>query len=69
MKTWITEDHKSRTLIIMDHKQKILSMKYGEGQVEYYGKKGMSLLGSMIIECVILDEKKMHSNIHLWITL
>ena len=50
------EDKNSRRLIILDHKQKILSMKYREGQVEYYGKKGMSLLGSMIVECVDQDD-------------
>ena len=56
VKQWIKEDNKSRILVVMDHKQKVLSMKYREGQVEYYGKKGMSLLGSMIIECVIDDD-------------
>ena len=40
----------SRTiLIILDHKQKVLPMKYREGQVEYFGKKGMSVLGVMIV--------------------
>ena len=39
----------TKALIVIDHKQKILQMKYREGQVEYYGKKGMSLLGSMIV--------------------
>ena len=37
---------------MMDHKQKILQMKYREGQVEYYGKKGMSMLGTMIVQWV-----------------
>ena len=27
-------------------------MKYREGQIEYYGKKGMSLLGAMFVQCV-----------------
>ena len=36
-------------MIVMDHKQIILQMKYWEGQVEYYGKSGMSMLGTMII--------------------
>ena len=40
----------SKVLIVMDHKQKILQMKYREGQVEYYGKKGMSMLGTMIVQ-------------------
>ena len=39
-----------KVLIVMDHKQKILQMKYREGQVEYYGKKGMSMLGTMIVQ-------------------
>ena len=37
---------------MMDHKQKILQMKYHEGQMEYYGKKGMSMLGTMIVQWV-----------------
>ena len=37
----------SLLLVVLDHKQKILPMKYREGQVEYFGKKGMSMLGSM----------------------
>lgn len=37
----------SAILIVIDHKQKVLPQKYREGQVEYYGKKGMSVLGSM----------------------
>ena len=40
----------STALIVMDHKQKILQMKYREGQVEYYGKKGMSMLGTMVVQ-------------------
>ena len=36
-------------LIVTDHKQKVLLMKFFEGQVEYFGKKGMSLLGFMIL--------------------
>ena len=40
----------SKALIVTDHKQKILQMKYREGQVEYYGKKGMSLLGTMLVQ-------------------
>lgn len=37
----------SIVLMLPDHKQKVLQMRYREGQVEYYGKKGMSLLGMM----------------------
>eukprot|EP00957_Ditylum_brightwellii_P078139 5940772-Ditylum_brightwellii.AAC.1 len=36
-------------LMVMDHKQKVLPMKYQEGQVEYFGKKGMRLLGFMVV--------------------
>jgi len=32
----------TKIFIVIDHKQKIQQMKYHEGQVEYYGKKGMS---------------------------
>ena len=39
----------SKVLMVIDHKQKVLQMKYREGQVEYYGKKGMSVLGAMIV--------------------
>jgi hypothetical protein len=32
-----------------DHKQKILPMRKQEGQIEYFGKRGMSLLGAMFV--------------------
>ena len=35
-------------LLVIDHKQKILQKQYREG-LEYYGKKGMSLLGVMLV--------------------
>ena len=35
--------------LMLDHKQKILPCRYTEGQVEYFGKRGMSLLGFMLI--------------------
>ena len=41
-----------KLLIITDHKQKILQMEYCEGQVEYYGKKGKSCLGTMVVQWV-----------------
>jgi hypothetical protein len=44
-------------LIIIDHKQKILGMKYREGQVEYFGKQGMSLLGAMMAQRVRMADK------------
>jgi hypothetical protein len=49
---WLKADS-SRFLIVMDHKQKVLGMKYREGQVEYFGKKGMSLLGTMQVRWVV----------------
>lgn len=39
-----------KTLIVMDHQQKILQTKYCEGQVEYYRKKERSLLGTAIVQ-------------------
>ena len=36
--------------IVPDHKQNVLHMRYREGQVDYYGKKGMSLLVIMEIK-------------------
>jgi hypothetical protein len=44
-------------LIIIDHKQKILGMKYREGQVEYFGKQGMSLLGAMMVQRMWVADK------------
>lgn len=41
------KNNNSEMLLVIDHKQKILPIKYREGQVEYYGKKCMSLLGTM----------------------
>lgn len=45
-------------LIVIDHKQKILPLKYREGQAEYFGKKGMSLLGAMIVRWVETEDCK-----------
>jgi hypothetical protein len=36
-------------LIVKDHKQKVLLMNVGEGQVEHFGKMGMPWLEFMII--------------------
>ena len=38
--------------LVFDHKQKILPFRFREGQVEYFGKRGMSLLGFMLIRRV-----------------
>ena len=35
--------------MIPDYKQKVFQMRYREGQVHYYGKKGMNLLGILEI--------------------
>src|SRR5688572_11376737 len=43
-------------LIVIDHKQKVLQMQHREGQVEYYGKKGMSVLGSMMTSWMINEK-------------
>jgi hypothetical protein len=32
-----------------DHKQKILPMRYREGQIKYFAKRVMSLLGAMLV--------------------
>lgn len=45
----------TRLYIGIDHKQKILQMRFREGQVDYYGRKGMSDLGAMIDQW---DERK-----------
>jgi hypothetical protein len=34
----------------MDHKQKVLPMMFREGQVEYFRKRGMSLLSAMMVQ-------------------
>ena len=39
----------TRVGIWFDHKQKILPMLCREGQIEYFGKRGMSLLGAMLV--------------------
>eukprot|EP00957_Ditylum_brightwellii_P092492 7043134-Ditylum_brightwellii.AAC.1 len=44
--------NQQKVLIFTDHKQKILQMKYHEGQVEYYGKKRKSCLGAMVVQWV-----------------
>ena len=39
----------SSVILVIGHKQKIEPMRYRETQVKYYGKKGMSLRGMMMI--------------------
>lgn len=41
----------------MDHKQKILQMKYCEGQVEYYGKNDISMLRTLMVQWVTKTTK------------
>jgi hypothetical protein len=36
-------------IIVIDHKQKTLPMKFMEGQGDYFGKNGMSILGIMVV--------------------
>ena len=38
------------------HKQKVFQMIYQEGKVDYYDKKGMSMLGFMEIRCKVDGE-------------
>ena len=40
---------KDTAVIILDHKQKVLARRLKESQMQYYAKKGMSLLGAMVI--------------------
>ena len=46
-------------LIVVENEQKTSQMKYREGQVEYFGKIGMSMLGTMLVQ------RKSRSSIHL----
>lgn len=48
--------------ICIDHKQKILQIRFREGQVEYYGKTGMSDLGAMIMQWVVRKVKQKSAN-------
>lgn len=47
----------SMVFIVIDHKQKILQMKYREGQVEYNGKKGMTMLRTMVIQWIMNNQE------------
>ena len=42
----------NRCLLVFDHKQKVLPRQFREGQVDYFGKRGMSLLGAMFVRRV-----------------
>lgn len=44
------KDEPSKLLIVLDHKQKILPMRYCEDQVDYYGKKEMNMLRAMKVK-------------------
>lgn len=52
---WLKEAPESRRLLVLDHKQKVLPTKYREGQVEYFGKQGMPLLGALEVSYVVKD--------------
>jgi hypothetical protein len=45
-------------LLVIDHKQNVLPQSYEEGQVEYFGKRGMSLLGAMLVRKVERNDGK-----------
>ena len=47
----------SSVILVIDHKQKIEPVRYRESQVEYYGKKGMILLGMTTIRWKIGDNE------------
>lgn len=55
-KMWLKTNPKTKLLIVLDHKQKVLPMKHRESQVEYYGKQGMSLLGAMHVRWIVEDD-------------
>lgn len=42
----LTDDN---ALVVFDHKQKVLPRQFREGQVDYFGKRGMSLIGAMLV--------------------
>jgi hypothetical protein len=42
-------------ILTLDHKQKVLPMKQAEGQADFYGKKGMSVLGAMLHYAEVRD--------------
>lgn len=45
------KDVQSKIFIVLGHKQKIIPMKYFEGQAGYYGKEKMRMLGTMEAKC------------------
>ncbi|XP_040564364.1 uncharacterized protein [Lepeophtheirus salmonis] len=55
---WLKGDS-SRILVVIGHKQKVLPMKYCEGQIEYYRKKAMNVIGTNEIRWVVKDDGKM----------
>ncbi len=44
----IADPQSNTAVIIMDHKKKVLPMRYREGQVHFFGKRGFSLLGILV---------------------
>ena len=49
-------DARNRVMIVIDHKQKVLPKRQNEKQSDYYAKRGMSLLGGMVLRAVDEDE-------------
>ncbi len=41
-------EQSNTALIVFDHKKKVLPLYYKEGQSQYFGKRGFSLLGLMV---------------------
>lgn len=50
------ELNSNNALLVFDHKQKVLPRQHREGQVDYFGKRGMSLIGCMLVKRI---EKEM----------
>ena len=44
-------------LLVFDHKQKVLPRQFREGQVDYFGKRGMSLIGAMFVRRIEKERK------------
>ena len=53
----IIDEHPKKHVVFIDHKKKVMPQKYREGQVEYFGKKGMCVLGAMLISHAERDSK------------
>ena len=43
----VVSNNSSTVLVVFDHKEKVLPLRYRKGQIQYFGKRGFSLLGLM----------------------